>query len=183
MPHRETVAGDATAKSATSKIMFIGRGHGDDLARVQAQLLVVVQHGVHVLDPNRVHGAVQHHPLAVRALVLRAAAVHDGQDAVLPLVRLRVVLPVELPHRDRLRVHHFVLALHLALLAALRHQRQRARQDAVRLRLARKRLPDDHQPVPHDDHLVQLDRLQKKYGSGCRFISTHASRMAISISA
>ena len=40
-------------------------GHLDDLAAHQTQLLVVVQHSVHVLDPQRVDGAVKDDPLAV----------------------------------------------------------------------------------------------------------------------
>ena len=43
--------------------------HGNDLPRVEAQLLVVVQHSVHVLNPDGVHGAVEDDPLAVRARV------------------------------------------------------------------------------------------------------------------
>ena len=42
-----------------------GRGHGDHLARHEAELLVVVEHRVHVLDPDGVDGPVEEHPLAV----------------------------------------------------------------------------------------------------------------------
>lgn len=31
-------------------------------------LLVVIEHGIHVLDPDSVHGAVEEHPLKVRHL-------------------------------------------------------------------------------------------------------------------
>ena len=45
-----------------------GGGQLDDLAAHQAQLLVVVQHRVHVLDPDGVHRPVKQQPLAVRCL-------------------------------------------------------------------------------------------------------------------
>ena len=103
--------------------------------------------------------AVQDEPLPVRGLVLGAGPVHNRKHPVLPLVRLRVVLAVKLAHRDCFRVHHVVLALDMAFLASFRHQGKRAAQHPVRRRLTGKRLPHDHQPVPHDDHLVQLDGL------------------------
>mmetsp|Transcript_13850 Transcript_13850/g.49705 ORF Transcript_13850/g.49705 Transcript_13850/m.49705 type:complete len:401 (+) Transcript_13850:634-1836(+) len=136
--------------------------HRDDLAAVQTQLLVVVEHRVHVFDPNRVDGAVQHEPLPVRARVVRESLVHHREDAVLPLLRLRVALSVQLTHRDRLRVHALELALHLSFLAALRHDGERAREDAIGARLAAERLPDDHEAVTHDDHLVQLRRFEEE---------------------
>lgn len=44
------------------------RGHLDNLTAHQAQLLVVVQHRVHVLDPHSIHRPVKDQPLPVRAL-------------------------------------------------------------------------------------------------------------------
>ena len=58
-----------------------GLGHRDDLARVQAELAVVVEHGVHVLDPDRVDGAVEVQPLAVLVLGLGEVAELDRQHA------------------------------------------------------------------------------------------------------
>eukprot|EP00959_Pyramimonas_sp_CCMP1952_P212024 4437141-Pyramimonas_sp.AAC.1 len=58
-----------------------GATHLDDLAVGEAELLVVVQHGVHVLDPNGVHRAVQQHPLAVARGVVREGAELVAQHA------------------------------------------------------------------------------------------------------
>lgn len=41
-----------------------GGGEADDLARHEAQLLVVVQHRVDILDPHAVHWTVQNNPLS-----------------------------------------------------------------------------------------------------------------------
>ena len=40
-------------------------GHLDDLPAHQAELLVVIQHGVHVLYPHGVHGPVKDDPLTL----------------------------------------------------------------------------------------------------------------------
>ena len=45
-----------------------GAGQLDDLAAHQTQLLVVVQHRVHVLNPDGVHRAVKYQPLPVGGL-------------------------------------------------------------------------------------------------------------------
>ena len=45
-----------------------GGGQLDDLATHQAELPVVVQHSVHVLNPDGVHRPVKQQPLAVRRL-------------------------------------------------------------------------------------------------------------------
>mmetsp|Transcript_43578 Transcript_43578/g.42080 ORF Transcript_43578/g.42080 Transcript_43578/m.42080 type:complete len:223 (+) Transcript_43578:1945-2613(+) len=83
-------------------------GHGglelDDLARVQAELLVVVQDGVHVLDPDRIHRPIEDDPLFVGRLRLRAVPDHDGQHPIRPLPRVQVEPPVQLLLLDALRV-------------------------------------------------------------------------------
>lgn len=53
----------------TSSTPFPPHLHGDDLPRVEAQLFVVIQHRVHVFDPDRVNRAVQHQPLSVSGCV------------------------------------------------------------------------------------------------------------------
>ena len=58
----------------------------------QAQLLVVVEHRVHALDPNSVNGPVEEHPLVVRSVVLGARTDDLGDDSVPPLVRVSVEL-------------------------------------------------------------------------------------------
>ncbi|KAH3750447.1 hypothetical protein DPMN_184970 [Dreissena polymorpha] len=44
-------------------------GHGNTLAVDESEDLVVVHHGVHALDPQRVYGAVKHQPLLIRLLI------------------------------------------------------------------------------------------------------------------
>ena len=70
-------------------------------------------------------------PLAVRRRVLRAVAIYHGQDTILPLVGLFVILAVKLTHRDTLGVNDVVLSLLLPFLATLIHKRESARQYTV----------------------------------------------------
>ena len=57
-----------------------------DALRVrEAEHLVVVEHRVHVLDPEGVHWPVEHHPLVVVDFLLTAVT-HDGRhETVGPL--------------------------------------------------------------------------------------------------
>ena len=62
-----------------------GRRHLNDLAAHETQLLVVVQHRVHVLDPDGVDGAVEDDPLAVRCVLLGKRSEDARQHTVAPL--------------------------------------------------------------------------------------------------
>lgn len=53
-------------------------------------LLVVVQHGVHVLDPDGIHGAIEKYPLKVRDFFSGARADKVGQYSVLPERRIKL---------------------------------------------------------------------------------------------
>mmetsp|Transcript_440 Transcript_440/g.1408 ORF Transcript_440/g.1408 Transcript_440/m.1408 type:complete len:434 (+) Transcript_440:6123-7424(+) len=132
-----------------------------DFARRQTELLVVVEHGVHVLDPDRVDGAVQQHPLSVFGLAdlgRRGVSIINRQHAVGPLVRDFVEAAVQLPHRDALWVHHERHDVRPpAVLRILRVElAERRGEHLPGGRLARKRHADDHEAVPDDHHVVDL---------------------------
>mmetsp|Transcript_439 Transcript_439/g.1392 ORF Transcript_439/g.1392 Transcript_439/m.1392 type:complete len:420 (+) Transcript_439:6123-7382(+) len=137
-----------------------------DFARRQTELLVVVEHGVHVLDPDRVDGAVEEHPLQIGRLVLDAEPHDVRKDAVLPLVRVLVEHAVQLAHLDRFRIQvvdldAFVLD---ALFSVVLQVRQRSLQRPDVGGLAAARRAHDHEAVPHANHLVQLDVLLDEDG-------------------
>lgn len=71
-------------------------------------LLVVVEHSVHVLDPDGIDGPVKEDPLAVVRCGQRLLAVGDGQHAVRPLVADGVEAAVQLAHGDGLGVEDAV---------------------------------------------------------------------------
>lgn len=48
-----------------------------------SHLLVIVEHSVHVLDPDSVDRAIEEHPLQVRHLLPRTRANQVGQNTVL----------------------------------------------------------------------------------------------------
>ena len=136
-----------------------GVGHLDDLAAHETQLLVVVEHRVHVLDPDGVDGSVEDDPLAIGRVLLRKGAEEARQHTVAPLVRHRIELTVQLAHRHRLRVDDLVADAVLLAHAALTHERERAAQHLEHLRLAAERIADEHEAVAHDHHLVHLREL------------------------
>jgi len=59
-------------------------GELDDLSAAEAELLVVVQDGVHVLDPDGVDRTIEHVPALVLARRRRADANQRRKDAVSP---------------------------------------------------------------------------------------------------
>ena len=65
---RPTVAGEATSRVHRFKDEVHVVGHLNNLSAHQTQLLVVVQHGVHVLDPDRVDRTVEYQPIPIRSL-------------------------------------------------------------------------------------------------------------------
>jgi hypothetical protein len=88
---------------------------------------------VHVLDPHRVHRPIEHQPVVVGAGVGHCRPDERRGEAVGPLVRGEVVLPVELAHVEGLGVEH-VAVHHLVRLvgaAALAQLRQRCLQHLV----------------------------------------------------
>ena len=60
--------------------------HGQPVAVGQGERLVVVEHGVEVLDPHGVDGAVEDEPDVVLLADLEGLAPERGEDAVRPVV-------------------------------------------------------------------------------------------------
>eukprot|EP00955_Chlamydomonas_euryale_P005078 54229-Chlamydomonas_euryale.AAC.10 len=128
-----------------------GGCHEDAVAVGECQHLVVVEHRVEVLDPDRVHRAVEHDP-RVLVLVLGGTAPQHGKHAVGPVARRCVHAAKHLRRGDRLGVHapDHVLGAEL---------RQRARQALLDRRLAAAGRAHQHDTVAHQVGLVQLDAL------------------------
>jgi len=136
----------------------------DALAVWQAQRSVVVEHGVHRLDPDSVDRPVKHDPLARDVLVCDRLAHEPRAQAVLPLASGVVELAVQLAEPNHLRVEHVgEHLLHLYILgvvgrAELRH---RPLKRLVRARLAAAGRSDKHDAEAHHQRLVELDNLQR----------------------
>ena len=69
-------------------------------------LFVVVEHSIHVLNPDSIHWAIENEPLAIWSLGRGEGPVGHGQDAVRPLVRDGVKGAIELAHGDGLGVEN-----------------------------------------------------------------------------
>mmetsp|Transcript_49835 Transcript_49835/g.161211 ORF Transcript_49835/g.161211 Transcript_49835/m.161211 type:complete len:452 (+) Transcript_49835:6151-7506(+) len=80
------------------------RRHRDDLSAVEAQLLVLVHDGVHVLDPHGVDRPIEDQPLSLICLIPAEVSEQHGDDAVGPLVGDIVKAAVETVRGDALRV-------------------------------------------------------------------------------
>mmetsp|Transcript_13743 Transcript_13743/g.31845 ORF Transcript_13743/g.31845 Transcript_13743/m.31845 type:complete len:1547 (-) Transcript_13743:4516-9156(-) len=78
--------------------------HGDAVTVGEGEELVVVEHGVEVLNPDGVHGPVENNPRVLRLLLVRLAPQH-GEDTVSPVVGHDVELAEHLRRGDSLGVH------------------------------------------------------------------------------
>ena len=72
-------------------------GHLDDLAVGQAQLAIVVEHGVHVLDPQGIHWSIQDQPFSGWAGVTRQLLECHSQHSILH----ETINQIEIPRARR----------------------------------------------------------------------------------
>ena len=127
--------------------------HGEAVARGERQDLVVVEHGVEVLDPDGVDGPVLRDPRDVGQVAVVVLLPDGGEDALDPLAGDGVGLAVELRRLDGLGVH----AHDADLLAVDAHERGLQRLEDARLAAAGR--AREHDAVAHEARLVQLDDL------------------------
>jgi hypothetical protein len=57
----------------------------DDLARVKTELLVIVEHSVHVLNPNGIDWPIEDDPFTISGLRFSAISNLDGKHTIAPL--------------------------------------------------------------------------------------------------
>ena len=88
----------------TSKSIRILWTKLDTLTVGQAKSHVVIEHSVHVLDPNSIDGTIKNSPHLLIGLVLRSHSHDLGGKTISPLLRNEVDLTIKLTHRDSLRV-------------------------------------------------------------------------------
>ena len=141
-------------------------GHADHLAALQAELLVIIEDGIHVLDPHGVDGPVEDNPLAVVLLaarhhaVVHTVAVCDRENAVGPLMRDHVKVAIQLPHIDRLWVdHHRVDAIPRPRGLVVVQVGHCLLQHFPPRGLSGKRKAYNHETVADEHHLVDLHDL------------------------
>ena len=97
------------------------------------QRTVVIQNCVHVLNPQRVDGAIEEHPVEVVGLVVDGEAHERGDQSVGPLLRCLVHLTVELSHGHRLGIELVDLdALVLGALVAIALELREACSERLR---------------------------------------------------
>mmetsp|Transcript_11712 Transcript_11712/g.17848 ORF Transcript_11712/g.17848 Transcript_11712/m.17848 type:complete len:936 (+) Transcript_11712:4723-7530(+) len=133
-------------------------GQSDDLSGVEAELLVVIEHSVHVLDPNGVDGAVENEPSAI---VGAHAGGHvselDGEDSIRPVMTDFIEVTVELSHGDGLGVESGDVSLALAHEAFRMQLGEGEGQHLEAVGLAGEGQAHNHESMPDNDHFVKLD--------------------------
>mmetsp|Transcript_14055 Transcript_14055/g.57079 ORF Transcript_14055/g.57079 Transcript_14055/m.57079 type:complete len:672 (+) Transcript_14055:7076-9091(+) len=151
----DTRSGDGRGRRVVEVFGFEHRlhhaAHLHAVAVGEGENLVVVEHGVEVLDPDGVDGSVQHDPRVVLLLLSRAAPQH-GKDTLGPVARGGVEAAEHLRRGDRLGVHlpHHVLVANLS---------ERTRECLADGCLTTAGGSHEHDTVTHQVGLVQLHAL------------------------
>mmetsp|Transcript_1346 Transcript_1346/g.3905 ORF Transcript_1346/g.3905 Transcript_1346/m.3905 type:complete len:203 (+) Transcript_1346:6957-7565(+) len=140
------------------------RAQLDDLPAVQTELLVIVQHRIHVFDPHRIDRAIEHDPLAVRHACVGSVAHREGQYAVGPFVSVLVEIAVQFALFDGFGVH--LVHLDGEVQVPIAYRRQRVGEHKLHLRLAAHVRPNNHKTVAHHDRFPQLRALVDKAAFG-----------------
>jgi hypothetical protein len=136
----------------------------DNLTGVKAELLVIVKHSVHVLNPNSIDGAVEHEPLTIGGLRFSAVTNRDSQDTILPLTGVRVKSTVELGLLDRLGVNEE--GLHVDEFGIVSDSGHGVLEHLDDARFTREGTTDDHETVTDADGFVQLNALLEELSLG-----------------
>mmetsp|Transcript_41623 Transcript_41623/g.67221 ORF Transcript_41623/g.67221 Transcript_41623/m.67221 type:complete len:257 (+) Transcript_41623:2030-2800(+) len=134
----------------------------DALAVGQTERHVVIQHRVHVLNPNGIHRPIKHCPLVVQALVGLEGTHEAATKAIRPLLGHLVEFAIELSHGDALRVEAGEPSFLISLIGAvvLAERRERDRKRLVIDCLAAERRSHEHDPKANHECLEELDGLR-----------------------
>jgi len=159
-----TAAGDSSRRS-DSKIHWLEDhihilAHLNDLTAHEAELLVIVKHSVHVLDPNGIDWAIKDKPPSVLLVHLRCKdTIPDGKNSVGPVVGDLIEITIKLAHGDGLGVDHLDVCLHLLHEALLIQLSKRLSENFESTSLSRERKTNHHESVTHNNHFIQLNDL------------------------
>jgi len=127
----------------------------DDLATVEAELLIVIEYCVHVLDPDCINWTIENDPLSVYAFRFSAVPDLDGEHAVGPLLCVHVEDTVQLVLGDTLWVDEEALDIHI--LGVVLDGAHCLSKDLDNRGFTGIRVANDHEAVPDHDRFVKLD--------------------------
>jgi hypothetical protein len=163
-----TTSGDSGRRSEGQIIDLEHHSHDvgklDNSSRVKAELLIIVQDGVHVLNPHCVDGAIKHNPLSVRRSALSEVTDDNSQHTISPLVSGFIKVTVELILPDTLGVHHLHLNLEevLVLGLLLMDASHSVFEDLDGVTLTSEGLSNHHESMANLDHIKELEGLLDK---------------------
>ena len=134
----------------------------DALAVGKTQGAVIIEHRVHVFDPDGVDRPVKDDPLLILGLIGDGVTDERRSETVRPLVGHQVVLAVQLTHLDALGiedvgVNHLKMFI---LVPGSAQPRDGGLQHAIDGGLAAAGGTDEHRPEAHVERLVHLHHLR-----------------------
>jgi len=160
-----TASGHGGGRGEGQVIDFEHHGHDvgklDDSSRVEAELLVIVEDSVHVLNPDSVDWSIEHDPLPVRTGAFSVVTHNNSQHSVSPFVGGVIEVTIELVLPDTLGVHDFHLDLEVVLLVGdlLLDAGHGVFEDLDGSTLTSEGLSNHHESMSNLDHVKQLQGL------------------------
>jgi len=161
-----TAAGNSSRRSHSQIFDLEHHCHvftqGNNLTRVEAQLLVIIEHSVHRLNPQSVDRAIEHDPVLVRVGILTSVSDKASSNTVHPLIGSQVHGTIKLVHSDGFGIQNVavsnlkVLLIFKLSLSMLQH--------FVIKSLTATRWADQHETVTHLARIVQLNDLVEEGG-------------------
>ena len=74
----------------------------------QTEHHVVIQHSIHVFDPERVYWSIEHDPVFPVCLILRSFPHYGGGEAIVPFLCERVYFTIQFSHADTFWIEDLV---------------------------------------------------------------------------
>lgn len=130
------------------------RGEGQDLPRVETQFLIIIEHSVHIFDPQSIDRPIKHDPMFLRWPIRTAFSYCVRKDSVSPLLSCATEHTVQLAHCYRFWVYdvgvYFVVPLVL-------QGTQGCFENAVGFGFASTGWAHEHETVSDLDCIVELN--------------------------
>jgi hypothetical protein len=128
----------------------------DNLSRIKAQFLVVIQDGVHVLNPDSIYRSIKHNPVLVSCLIFDAIEHNFHKDSVSPFLSRGVGKAIHLVLGNRFGVQ--TIYMHFLVMLCLTESRKSVLQDFIIASFTCSSWSHYHETMSNYSSIVQLKR-------------------------
>jgi hypothetical protein len=103
-----TTSTDSSWRCLGQVLYFKYHGHGrlelNDLSTIKAELFVIIEDSVHVLNPHSIDGTIKYNPFSIRGFSLRTVSDLIGKDSICPFTTIKIISSIKLVLSHTFRV-------------------------------------------------------------------------------